>query len=267
MNVQTTLDGIKSHFGIFGTGSEIVLIHGFGPSISASWGLNIKALSRSRQVIALDLPGFGESEEPQVEFSISYLSRFLNHFLYALGVKQATIVGHSLGAKVAARFAVDHPDRIRALILVAGFGPPALPVRLRLATPSFINKLLRRSNEKVVRRFVSSLFCDKQLVTDELVREFLNEAEVQGTTNPRPQFWSLLNYSFRQSELARINAPTLLVHGARDELIHAAHSMRASAFIKGSELQILPNCGHWIQREDPDTFNQMVSTFLEEHFG
>jgi len=266
MNVQTTLDGIKSHFGIFGTGPEIVLIHGFGPSISASWGLNINALRQSYQVIVPDLPGFGESEKPQGQFSIDYLSRFFNHFLYALGVKQAAIVGHSLGASVAARFAIDHPDRVSTLILVAGFGPPALPVRLRLATPSFINKLLRRSNEKLVRRFVYSLFRDKQLVTDELVREFLNEAEVQGTTNPRPQFWSLLNHSFRHSELARITAPTLLVHGARDELIPAAHSVRASAFIKGSELQILPNCGHWIQREDPDTFNQMVSTFLEKHF-
>lgn len=265
MDVHTRLDGIKSHFGVFGTGPPIVLIHGFGPSISVSWGLNIETLGRSRQVIALDLPGFGESEEPQVEFSISYLSRFLNHFLYALDAKQTAIVGHSLGANVAARFAIDHPDRISALILVAGFGPPALPVRLRLATSPFMNKLLRRSNEKLVRRFVSSLFYDKQLVTDELVREFLNEAKVQETRNPRPQFWSLLDYRFPRSELARITMPTLLVHGARDELIPAAHSVRASAFIKGSELQILPNCGHWIQREEPDTFNQMVSTFLERH--
>jgi len=266
MNVQTTLDGIKSHFGIFGTGPEIVLIHGFGPSISASWGLNINALRQSYQVIVLDLPGFGESEKPQGQFSIDYLSRFFNHFLYSLDVERAAVVGHSLGADVAARFAIDHPDRVRALVLVAGFGPPTLPVRLGVAASSFIDQLLLRTNEQRSRRFVGSLFRDKQLVTDELVREFLNEAELQGTTNPRPQFWSLLNYSFRHSELARITAPTLLVHGARDELIPAAHSMRASAFIKGSELQILPNCGHWIQREDPDTFNQMVSTFLEKHF-
>jgi pimeloyl-ACP methyl ester carboxylesterase len=265
MNVHTTLDGIKSHFGVFGTGPEIVLIHGFGPSLSASWALNIDALTRNHQVIVLDLPGFGESEKPQFEFSIGYLSKFLNHFLYAVRVEQAAIVGHSLGANVAARFAIDHPDRVRALILVAGFGPPALPATLCVATSSFINKLLRRTNDKSVRRFVNSLLYDKKLVTDELVREFLKEAELQGTTIPRHQFWSLLNYGFSDNELARISAPTLLVHGAKDELIPAAHSVKASTLIRGSELQILPNCGHWIQREDPDTFNRIVLTFLDKH--
>jgi pimeloyl-ACP methyl ester carboxylesterase len=266
MNVHTRLDGIRSHFGIFGTGRPIVLIHGFGPSISVSWGLNIDTLRRSRQVIALDLPGFGESEEPRVEFSVGYLSRFLNHFLYALDAKQVAIVGHSLGANVATRFAIDHPDRTSALILVAGLGPLSLPVSLRLATVHFIDKLLRRSNEQLARRFASSLFFNKQLVTDELVRELLNEAEAQRAASPRPQFWSLLNYGFSNDELEGITAPTLLMHGAKDDLIPVGHSVKASALIKGSELQILPNCGHWVQREEPDIFNRIALAFLDKHF-
>jgi len=265
MNVLTTLDGIKTHFGIFGTGPEIALIHGFGPSVSASWSLNIESLSKSCQVIVLDLPGFGESERPLEEFSINYLSKFLNHFLYSLGVERAAVVGHSLGANVAVRFAIDHPDRVCALVLAAGFGPPTLRTRIRILASPFTDRLLRTTSEKAMKRFLGSLFYDKQLVAEEIVREFHKEAEIQGTTNPRSQFWSLLNYRFSDSDLARITAPTLIMHGADDQLIPAAHSVRASTFITASELRIFQTCGHWIQREAPERFNQMISSFLEKH--
>src|SRR5580765_7099220 len=101
------VDGLSLHYDVAGRGPAVVLVHGLG-GFGASWRHTIDALASRATVFAVDLPGF---------------ARALHGFLEGLGVGQASLVGHSLGAAVAVTYALTHPSRVERLALVGGLVP------------------------------------------------------------------------------------------------------------------------------------------------
>ena len=114
-------NGVKIHYLAQGSGPPVVLIHGLDGSAEGTWEMSgiMAALARTHRVVALDLPGFGNSDKPAtpdaygVQWSEDVL-RLLNH----LAIGKAHIVGFSMGGIVAVKFAVDHPDRMLTGTLV-----------------------------------------------------------------------------------------------------------------------------------------------------
>ena len=113
-----TIDGVTIRYCIAGCGEPLLLIHGLGAMIEY-WYKNIDCLAKHYQVIALDLPGFGQSDRPQnlCDVDVEYYINFLVHFLNALKVEQTHIVAHSFGGALALRFAEYYPERLKKLIL------------------------------------------------------------------------------------------------------------------------------------------------------
>src|SRR5713101_9540046 len=116
------LDGVAMHYYCAGRrGTPIVLIHGLGSS-AETWAVVVPMLSKEFLVYALDLPGFGKTplapEGTNISTHVLYLERFLN----ALGYPRATLVGNSFGGWIAARFAVEHPERVERLYLLNSAG-------------------------------------------------------------------------------------------------------------------------------------------------
>jgi 2-hydroxy-6-oxonona-2,4-dienedioate hydrolase len=136
-------------------GNPVLLIHGLGGSIE-SWINNVEIISfHGFQVIALDLPGFGLSDKPQITYSIKYYSKFIAKFIKQLGIGSHSlfIIGSSLGGHIAAEFAINYPSEVSKLILISPAG--ALPFSFQ-GTPvlfDYIN-IVKAKTEKQVRNIL-----------------------------------------------------------------------------------------------------------------
>ena len=114
-------DGVKTLFIVAGQGMPIVLVHGGGPGASGEygWWRNIPALAEHFQVFALDRIGSGLTDKPTEEFGDPVLARHLADFIDALCLDELYMMGNSMGAYGVAKYAVDHPDRVKKMVLVA----------------------------------------------------------------------------------------------------------------------------------------------------
>jgi pimeloyl-ACP methyl ester carboxylesterase len=131
-----TVHGYRRAFRVAGSGPAVVLIHGIGDS-SATWESVIPALARHHLVIAPDLLGHGRSDKPRADYSVAAYANGVRDLLGVLGIRRATLVGHSLGGGVAMQFAYQFPDRTERLVLVGsgGAGPEVNPVLRAMTLP------------------------------------------------------------------------------------------------------------------------------------
>src|SRR5205823_13041817 len=113
------VDGLRVRYSRQGAGDKtVVLLHGFGGDLD-NWLFNVGPLAAMADVVALDLPGHGESAVALPGTSVEALAGFVAAFLDAVGIERCHLAGHSLGAAVAAQLALDHPDRVAGLVLIA----------------------------------------------------------------------------------------------------------------------------------------------------
>jgi pimeloyl-ACP methyl ester carboxylesterase len=132
-------DGLRIHYVVAGTGMPMILVHGFSGSAASIRGVQIE-LAREYRVIAIDCRGHGKSDRPhEAEKYGREMSDDIARLLSHLQVKAAHIVGYSMGARIASRFLVDHPDQVLSAVLggaapeIAGSASPAAEVRRRTA--------------------------------------------------------------------------------------------------------------------------------------
>ncbi|MBM3945980.1 MAG: alpha/beta fold hydrolase, partial [SAR202 cluster bacterium] len=118
-----TVQGVRTHYLTVGQGPAVILLHGVGSSVVA-WRDNLLPLAEHFRLIAIDLPGHGDSEKPDMDYSLATASRFMTGLLDTLGLERAHVIGESLGGMIALRFALDHPERVGKLVTVgtAGLG-------------------------------------------------------------------------------------------------------------------------------------------------
>src|SRR5437773_7356233 len=98
------VDGLALNYLVEGRGPAVVLVHGLG-GFAESWRHNIDALAARATVYAIDLPGFGRSARPRTTYRLTYFARALHGFMETLGLPQASLIGHSLGAAVCVTYA------------------------------------------------------------------------------------------------------------------------------------------------------------------
>jgi pimeloyl-ACP methyl ester carboxylesterase len=131
---SATLDGAKIHYVNYGKGSEaLVLIHGWTCNAD-NWRDQLPEFAKRNRVIAIDLPGHGQSDKPQVAYSMDYFARAVEAVLQDAKVKRAVLVGHSMGTPVARQFYRKYPEQTLAIVIVDGalkaFGDKAMMDRL-----------------------------------------------------------------------------------------------------------------------------------------
>jgi pimeloyl-ACP methyl ester carboxylesterase len=154
---QVSVLGYQMRYLVAGAGDPVLLPHGLADT-GDSWMRILPGLARRYQVFAPDLLGCGASEKPPINYSLWALAVYTRHFLDAVGVERADIVGHSLGAGLALHLFFQHPERVRRLVLLAAGGMGRdLPLSLRLCTltgsSAIIGALLasRHSNHPFAR--------------------------------------------------------------------------------------------------------------------
>ena len=267
-----TTSGRRLRFVRAGSGPAIVLVHGFGSSIY-TWKDVIAPLAARHDVVALDLPGFGESDRP-ADLSIDELPRAVTGLMDRLGLERAALVGNSMGGATAALVAASSPERVDALVLIdaAGFdlAPEARPASIRLATSWAAPALsLLPGKRLIVERSLAQVFHDDRLVTEERVAEYLAPALRPGTFAGLRSLGASLDAQpdVVTRVLPRVRVPTLVIWGDDDRWIPPAHAERFASAIPGARAVLVASCGHMPQEEKPAEVVRRVLELLDEASG
>lgn len=271
------IDGLRIHCLTAGEcGPPLVLLHGGGiDNATLSWKPCLKHLSNHFRVFAPDLPGYGRSSKPPVEYTFNYYVNFLSSFLDAIEYEQASIGGLSLGGGISLAFALEQPSRIDRLVQIASYAfLPRIPYH-RLAyvyvqTP--INELsywLFGRSRRVVRwSLQSGLLYDPTNVSADLVEAVYREAQRPGAGMAFISFqrsdirWNSFRSNLR-NQFSNVIVPTLLINGAEDTAVPPSAAKNAHALIPNSQLQIIEQAKHWVPREHPEKVSHHIRSFLE----
>jgi 2-hydroxy-6-oxonona-2,4-dienedioate hydrolase len=251
-----------------GTGEPVILVHGAGNGTTAlsTFSGSLGVLSERFHVLAPDMPGWGESVA--VEFSAADQLAALVGFLDAVGVEQATVVGHSLGGARALDLAAAYPERVSSLILIAA---PAPGADLFASPPTeggraVFQAYLEPTPENITAALTAICY-DPALVTPELVARLSESASAHPEhaanflTGMARSGGALFAAENPAAAVARIAAPTLVVHGRNDRVVQYESALRLVSTIADSRLLLLNRCGHWPHVEHAREVNSAIVSF------
>jgi pyruvate dehydrogenase E2 component (dihydrolipoamide acetyltransferase) len=255
----TTVDGIRVRHARRGpeSGVPVLFLHGFGGDLG-NWLFNLDAVAAQHPVIALDLPGHGQSDAKLPGTSIRALAEFTGRFLDEIGVERVHLVGHSMGGAIAARLAQAAPQRVASLTLVnsAGLGDEVNTGYTR----GFVEAQSRRDLKPVLEQ----LFADPALVNRQLVDDVLKYKRLDGVEPLLAELGQALFGNGRQAEqpARQLDAQRhrlLVVTGSADQVIPAAHARAAPA---GAQVQVFEGAGHMAMMEKASEFNALLLKHL-----
>jgi pimeloyl-ACP methyl ester carboxylesterase len=264
------VNGIKIRYIVTGSGSPLVLIHGFGEFLEA-WWCNIAPLSEHCQVYAIDLPGHGLSDKPAVDYTLPFATEVATGFAQTLGIGRASLVGHSLGGLVAMSLAINFPDAVDRLILVDSAGlTDKVSLLYRLICFPLLGELMVEPTIKAsIRRGMKRAFYNPDLVSEEMVERDYQCMKMPGA---KQAMLNIIRYGIglrgpspeviMLDRLHLIKSPTLLIHGAQDKVIPVKYARRAFKLIPNAKLMVIEECGHCPYIEKANEFNEAVIEFL-----
>jgi pimeloyl-ACP methyl ester carboxylesterase len=255
------VEGTRLFYEVKGTGPPLVLIHG-GQLDSRMWDDQFDVLARQFTVIRYDVRGYGGSFQPDRIYSdADDLAALLDY----LKVRQAHVVGLSLGGRIAVDFALAHPKRVRSLTLagpgLAGYEPPnAREAEMRMW--ALVKVALDEGPDRVTEAWLKDPYMAPAMEQARLaprLRRLTRENAHCWLRNP------LLQRSPEAAKrLGEIKAPTLLILGDRDvPEIKAAIEVLAKG-IKGRKKEEIKGAGHMVNMERPDKFNEVLLAFLDK---
>lgn len=263
------VNGIKTHYLVAGDGPPVLLIHGLGASV-VTWRDNVEPLSQRFRVYAIDLPGHGDTDKPDIDYTLETMLDYLRGFLDALGLGRVSLVGSSAAGAVAFYMALNHPDRVDKLVLVdsAGLGRQVSPY-LRLVALPLLGNVLESHRVGGTRFMLYNVFYDKSFVAEELLQELYRSRCMPGakeavvrTIRNGVGLWGVRKKFMFLDRLSKLEAPLLVVWGAQDQIFPAAQAYAAQQAAPSISLKVFDQCGHWPHMEKAQEFNQLVSQFL-----
>ena len=272
----TTVEGTRIAYRRAGTeGPPVVLLHGGGvDDATLSWRHAIEDLADTHRVYAPDWPGYGDSVGDVTHSTRAYVS-LLSGFLESIDVDDVTLVGLSMGGAAALGYAFENADRVNRLALVGSYGlGEEIPVGTLWKTTAHVpgaNALgwnALGTSRAATRVGLGNVVSDPYGLPQEFVEGVRKRASQPGAGAAFEAFQrnelaadgtALTNFA---DDLEELSVPTLLVHGSEDPLFPARWSKRAAERIPQADLEVVTECGHWVPREKPETFNETLQSFL-----
>ena len=278
MNVEerrVEVQGLPTRYLAAGEGPPLVLLHALGES-ALDWRWVLPALTRTHSVYAPDLPGFGDSAKPLVDYSPTFFARFISGYLDALGLERAAVAGNSLGGLVALSLALSEPERVSALGLIdsAGLGR-TVTYALRAPTLPGYGELTiawsRTPPGATQRAWTRTplLFAHPGSVPPEWIKEQYRLAQQPGFLEAalaalRAQVDLRGQREVLLDRLSGLEMPTLVVWGVSDRVFPVSQAREATARLREGSLALIPACGHLPHVERPDRFVGALGRFLGE---
>lgn len=274
---QIGVGGTQISFWIAGDGPSMLLLHGAGES-GADWLWVLPQLAARYQVVAPDLPVRMRTTRPGEGIRPAQFAEFVGEFLDTLQMPQAVVVGNSLGGLIAIRFALAHPERVLALVLVdsIGLGQEINPtiqwiispggnemsMSWAVTTPGVLSRAWMRAG---------LYFARPNRAPNEWIEEQQSLALLPGVM----QAWGVSlrfvvgpagQQEVMLDQLGGLTMPTLLVWGERDGVVPHCHARHALERLPHGRFRLIADCGHLPQVEQPEEFVRAVRDFLAEEF-
>ena len=243
-----------------GTGNPIICLHGVTDSWR-SFETVLAALSPDIEAFALSQRGHGESDRPASGYELENLARDVAAFLHSLGIGRAVIVGHSMGAIVAQRFAIDFPEMVSGLVLIG----PIANLAGNFDVQAFYQEAIRPLGDEV---------------PSELGREF-QESTLAQPIDPRTldmliaeclkapaRVWKAAFEGFKDvnliPELGTVRVPALILWGELDAFAHRPEQDAIAAALPSSRLVVFADHGHALHWEAPDLIAREIEAFVSQ---
>jgi pimeloyl-ACP methyl ester carboxylesterase len=261
------VDGLKVYYKETGPqgAPALLLLHGFGSSLQAwdDWSLK---LEQKYRVIRLDLPGFGlTGASPANDYSEEKDLAILTHFVDKLGLEKFSVVGHSMGGKMAWSLAASQPERVQALVLMA---PDGFPETKDIGTkpyevPAIMGIIKYVLPKYLVRKSIEPAFSDADALNDALVNRYFDMLRAPGVRGAILERSNQTIYTDPVPRLKAIKAPTLLIWGEQDQMIPSTNAQSYANVLSNSTTVLVPKLGHLLQEEQPEKGLAVVMQFLD----
>jgi pimeloyl-ACP methyl ester carboxylesterase len=245
----------------------VLMLHGFGGSLH-TWEAWATGLAATHRVIRIDLPGAGlTGADPSGDYSDERGIALLSALLTQRGVARATVLGHSMGGRLAWRYAAAEPARVDRLVLVApdGFASPGFEYG-KAPDVGLVAKAMQFALPKAVLRWsLAPAYANPEAVmTDELVTRYHALMLAPGVRPAIIARMQQLNLLPPPPLLRTIQAPTLLLWGEADRMIPVVNAQDYLRDLPQARLVVLPGVGHVPQEENPSAGLAAVQAFLAE---
>jgi pimeloyl-ACP methyl ester carboxylesterase len=254
-----SVGGHRIHYFAGGEGPPLVVVHGVA-SRAADGALIYRLLMRGRRVYALDLLGYGESDRPRnADYSVALQAHIVRGFMDALHLRDADLMGVSMGGWVALKVAAEHPERVKRLVLVSSAGL-AYPTTLR--EPSFSPQTLDE-----LRASLRMQTNQAARIPTFVLRDLLRRSKAKAWVVRRSMASMLTRRDLLDRRLQRVRMPVLLVWGTADRIVPFSLAARMQSEMPHAKLIALDGCGHLAIVECRAAALPPIVEFLERRSG
>jgi pimeloyl-ACP methyl ester carboxylesterase len=253
----TTLDGARIHYVSYGKGSEaMVLIHGWTCNLD-NWRDQFADFAKRNRVIALDLPGHGQSDKPQITYSMDLFARAVEAVMRDAKVKRAVLVGHSMGTPVARQFYRKYPEKTLAIVIVDGSLRP-------FGDKAFMDRLIAGFRGPNYRDAVGQMLT--AISGPNLSADAKERIKASSLNTPQHVIVSAMEGMADPSIWGedKINVPVLAIM-AKNPFYPPNIEESFRGIAPRMEFQMWDGVGHFIMMEKPKEFNAAVLQFLDKN--
>lgn len=242
----------------------VVLLHGFGSSLQ-TWDVWAKGLAATHRVVRIDLPGSGLSPpDPAHDYRDERSLDMLIALMDSLGLQRTSLVGHSMGGRIAWTFAAKFPERVDKLVLVApdGFASFGFEYGKPMEVPATLGLMRRVLPKPLLRMNLKSAYARPEALSDAVTTRYHDLILAPGA---RQAMLDRLRQTVLQEPLPllrQIKAPTLLVWGEADAMIPVSNAQDYLQALQGSRLVSWPQVGHLPQEEAAELSLKAVAEFF-----
>ena len=263
--------GIKTRALIAGAGEDVIFMHGTSGHLEAFTRNIVAHVQAGFTCHAIDALGHGYTDKPDYQYEIARYVEHVISYMDALHIERAHFAGESLGGWTAAVLAINHPERVQSLQMIAAGGTKANPEIMQRLITSTTKAVMEDDIDLTRKRLQLLMHNPDGDVSEELV-------EVRHRIYHQPEFVKnlhnllcLQNMEVRQrnmmrsAQLNRIKAPTLIIWGRNNPFGEVPEATQMHADIPGSRLELFDDCGHWPQHERAELYNPLAIAFLKEN--
>lgn len=255
ITIKTVINNLRINYIKKGTGKSVLIIPGWGTTINTYMTL-INSISKYACVYCLDMPGFGESEEPNNSWNVEDYVYFITEFIKKQNIKELDLIGHSNGGRIIIKL-MNNPRldfKVNKIVLIGSSGivhKKTLAQKFKIKTFKFCKKLLELKP-------INKIFPDLLL---KLKNFFGSEDYRNASPIMKETLVNLINEDLKVF-LPNINVPTLLIWGELDTATPVSDGKIMEEMIPDAGLIRIKNCSHYVFLEEPVYVNKIIYTFL-----